>query len=43
MDCTRFDAFRRDVYACYTRAAAALFDLSDAVLTDPTARTFVEF
>jgi hypothetical protein len=43
MDCTRFDAFRRDVYACCTRAAAALFDLSDAVLTDPNARSLVEF
>jgi DDE superfamily endonuclease len=43
MDCTRFNAFRRDVYACFTRAAAALFDLSDAVLTDPTARSFIEF
>jgi len=43
MDCTRFDAFRRDVYTCFTRAGAALFDLSDAVLTDPTARSFVEF
>jgi hypothetical protein len=43
MDCTRFDAFRRDVYACFTRAGAALFNLSDAVLTDPTARSFVEF
>src|SRR5262245_16767685 len=43
MDCTRFAAFRRDVYACCTRAAAALFDLSDAVLTDPSARSLVEF
>jgi hypothetical protein len=43
MDCTRFAQFRRDVYACFTRAAAALFDLSDAVLTDPSARTFIEF
>ena len=43
MDCTRFNAFRRDVYACFKRAGAALFNLSDAVLTDPTARSFVEF
>jgi hypothetical protein len=43
MDCTRLAQFRRDLYACCTRAGAALFDLSDAVLTDPIARSFVEF
>jgi hypothetical protein len=41
MDCTKFVQFRRDIYACFTRAGAALFDLSDALLTEPTADTFV--
>jgi hypothetical protein len=41
MDCTKFTHFRRDVYACFTRAGAALFDLSDALLTEHTAQTFI--
>jgi hypothetical protein len=41
MDCTKFTHFRRDIYACFTRAAAALFDLSDALLTDHTATSFI--
>jgi DDE superfamily endonuclease len=41
MDCTKFMHFRRDIYACFTRAGAALFDLSDALLTEHTADTFI--
>src|SRR5262245_19857487 len=41
MDCTKFMRFRRDIYACFTRAGAALFDLSDALLTEQTATTFI--
>lgn len=42
MDCTKFSQFRHGVYACFTRAGAALFDLSDALLTEHTAHTFIE-
>lgn len=42
MDCTKFQQFRRDVYACFTRAGAALFDLSDAVLTEQSATSFID-
>ena len=42
MDCTKFTHFRSAIYRCFTRAGAALFDLSDAVLTESTARTYVE-
>jgi hypothetical protein len=42
MDYTILQAFRRALYQCFTRAADALFDLCDALLTDPAARTFVE-
>lgn len=41
MDCTKFTHLRRDIYACFTRAGAALFDLSDALLTEPAADSFV--
>ena len=41
MDCTKFVQFRRDIYACFTRAGAALFDLRDALLTEHTATTFI--
>ena len=41
MDCTKFVQFRRDISACFTRAGAALFDLSDALLTEHTADTFI--
>jgi hypothetical protein len=42
MDCTKFSDFRRTIYACFTRAGAALFDLGDALLTEHAAHTFVE-
>lgn len=43
MDCTILEVFRHNLYhGCFTRAADALFDLADALLTDPTARSFVE-
>lgn len=42
MDCTTLHRFRIDLYGCLTRAEAALFDLVDALLTDPLARSFVE-
>lgn len=42
MDCTKFQQFRHDVYACFTRAGAALFDLSDALLTEPSATSFID-
>ncbi len=42
MDCTTLIDFRTDVYASFTRAADALFDLADALLTDPLARSFIE-
>jgi DDE superfamily endonuclease len=35
-------AFRHDVYACLQRAADALFEVSDALLTDPSAHSLVE-
>jgi len=34
--------YRRALYACFTRARDALFDLCDALATDPAARSFVE-
>src|SRR5215510_14542300 len=42
MDYTRLHTFRQALYQCFTRAADALFDLCDALLTDPSARSFVE-
>lgn len=37
------ETFRHNVYhACFTKAADALFELADALLTDPTARSGVE-
>ena len=42
MDYTILQAFRQALYQCFTRAADALFDLCDALLTDPSARSFVE-
>ena len=42
MDCTILVAFRAALFACLTRAAAALFDLADALLTDLSARSVVE-
>jgi hypothetical protein len=42
MDYTILQWFRHELYHCFTRAADALFDLSDALLTEPNARSFVE-
>ena len=42
MDCTILVAFRAALFVCLTRAAAALFDLADALLTDLSARSVVE-
>jgi hypothetical protein len=43
VNCTILEVFRESLYhECFTRAADALFDLADALLTDPTARSFVE-
>lgn len=43
MQCTMLEVFRHNLYhGCFTRAADALMDLADALLTDPTARSFVE-
>jgi len=42
MDCTTLTTFRTEVYRCLRRAEAALFDVADALLTDPTAQRFVE-
>ncbi len=38
---TALSAYRRALYACFTRARDALFDLCDALATDPAARSFV--
>jgi hypothetical protein len=43
VDCTILELFRHNLYqGCFTRAADALFDLADALLTDVLARSFVE-
>ena len=43
MDCTILEVYRHNLYhGCFTRAADALFDLADALLTDVTARSLVE-
>src|SRR5215211_6531190 len=42
MDYTILQAFRQALYQCFRRAADALFDVCDALLSDPSARTFVE-
>lgn len=43
MDCTILELYRHNLYhGCFTRAADALFDLADALLTDVTARSLVE-
>ncbi len=38
---TALGAYRAALYACFTRARDALFDLCDALATDPGARSFV--
>ena len=43
MDYTKLEVYRHNLYhSCFTRAADALFDLCDALLTDGSARSFVE-
>jgi hypothetical protein len=42
MDYTILHWFRHELYQCFTRAADALFDLCDALLTDSSARSLVE-
>jgi hypothetical protein len=43
VDCTILEVYRHNLYhGCFTRAADALFDLADALLTDVTARSLVE-
>jgi DDE superfamily endonuclease len=39
---TPLGEFRRGAYACFTRAADALFEVGDALLTEDRARSFVE-
>ncbi len=39
---TVLGAYRAGLYACFTRARAALFDLCDALATHPGARSFVD-
>ncbi len=43
MDCTILELYRHILYhSCFKRAADALFDLADALLTDVVARSLVE-
>jgi hypothetical protein len=43
VDCTILEVYRHNLYhGCFTRAADALFDLADALLTDVVARSLVE-
>jgi DDE superfamily endonuclease len=42
MDAPTLVDFRRGLYACFTRAGDALFEVCDALLTAPDARSFVE-
>lgn len=42
MDYTTLIDFRTDVYESFTRAADAMFDLADALLTDTQAQSFIE-
>jgi hypothetical protein len=43
MDYTKLDVYRHNLYhECFTRAADALFDLTDALLTDLVARSLAE-
>jgi hypothetical protein len=43
MDYTILQVYRHNLYhTCFTRAADALFDLADALLTDVLARSFIE-
>lgn len=43
MQCTILEVLRHNVYhCCFGRGGDALFDVADALLTDPHARSFVE-
>ncbi len=43
VQCTILEVLRHNVYhCCFTRGGDALFDLADALLTDPSARSFIE-
>jgi len=42
MDATTLRAFRQGVYGCFARAADALFEVADALLTAAQPRSFVE-
>lgn len=43
MDCTILELYRHNLYhECFTRAADALFELTDALLTDVTAGSLIE-
>lgn len=42
MDAPPLGTFRQDAYRCFTRAADALFEVVDALLTEDRARSFVE-
>jgi hypothetical protein len=42
MDFSTLTGFRRDAYACFTRAADALMNVADALLTETRARSLAE-
>lgn len=42
MNCSTLAAFRDGLYLCFNRAGDALMNAADALLTDTTARSFVE-
>jgi hypothetical protein len=42
MDCNTLDGFRRAAYTCFTRAADALMNVADALLTETRARSLAE-
>lgn len=42
MDCNILSEFRRAAYACFTRAADALMNIADALLTETRARSLAE-
>lgn len=43
LQCTILEVLRHNVYhCCFTRGGDALFDVADALLTDPSARSFID-
>lgn len=42
MDTTTLRDYRQALYACFTRAGDALFEVADALLTAPQPRAFIE-